>query len=89
MFNTAGGAGPLTWAVLRSAGMADTVIAMTAYDRADWFSPERAGPLLGMSGQTVRRWIREGRITAVRTPSGRFLIHRDAIAAAQPKPVQT
>lgn len=60
---------------------------MTEYNRADWFSPERAGRHLGVAGQTIRRWIKSGQIDAVRTPSGRYLIHRDAIMAAQPQPV--
>jgi excisionase family DNA binding protein len=61
---------------------------VTEYNRADWFSPEGAGRFLGVSGQTIRRWIADGRIEAVRTPSGRYLLHRDVVEAAQPKPVQ-
>jgi excisionase family DNA binding protein len=60
---------------------------VSEFDRDEWFSPERAGRFLGVAGQTVRRWIKDGTLPASRTPSGRYLIHKDALRDAQPRPV--
>lgn len=53
--------------------------------RDDYLTPNEAGDRMGVSGQTVRRWAAGGLIPAIRTPSGRYLIHkRDAVATAVP-----
>lgn len=38
------------------------------------FTPEEVAKECGVSGDTVRRWIREGKIRAIRLPGGRYRI---------------
>ena len=47
----------------------------------DWFTPEQVGKCIGVTGQTIRRWIRDGLLTAKRTPTRLFKIHKDEINA--------
>lgn len=44
------------------------------------FKPDEAAPLLRVSGRTVRRWVKEGKLAAIKQPGGRVLITADAIA---------
>ena len=44
-----------------------------------FLSPRDACRILGISYITLWRWIREGRIKAIRSPSGRYLIPRSEI----------
>lgn len=44
-----------------------------------FLSPRDACRILGVSYITLWRWIREGRVRAVRSPSGRYLIPRSEI----------
>ncbi len=45
----------------------------------EFLSPRDACIVLGVSYITLWRWIREGRIKAIRSPSGRYLIPRSEI----------
>ena len=45
--------------------------------REDYLTPNEAGKRMGVSGQTVRRWVTQGLVPAIRMPAGRFLIHKD------------
>lgn len=49
-------------------------------------STGRAATELGVDRSTVRRWAEEGKIPAMRTPGGRFLIDQADVAKAL-KPV--
>lgn len=44
------------------------------------FKPDEAAPLLRVSGRTVRRWVKEGKLAAIKQPGGRVLITAEAIA---------
>lgn len=39
-----------------------------------WLTPEEAAKEHGVSAITARRWAREGRVTAKRTPGGQWRI---------------
>jgi len=45
----------------------------------EFLSPRDACRVLGVSYITLWRWIREGRIKVIRSPSGRYLIPRSEI----------
>lgn len=60
---------------------------MSEFERADYMSTGQAARFLGVSPETVRRWVKEGRAPALVTPGGRHLIHRDEVAKLQPAPV--
>ncbi|WP_054849366.1 IS607 family transposase [Vulcanisaeta sp. JCM 14467] len=45
----------------------------------EFLSPRDACKIVGVSYITLWRWIREGRVRAVRSPSGRYLIPRSEI----------
>lgn len=47
----------------------------------DLIGAEAAAHLLGIHSRTLRRWAREGRIPAVRLPSGRYKFWRADIEA--------
>ncbi len=40
------------------------------------FRPDEAARLLGVHVETIRRWIREGKIQAVKSPGGHYRIPR-------------
>jgi len=42
-------------------------------------TPEDVGERLGVSAQTVRRWIADGRVEAFRLPSGQYRIDEEQI----------
>lgn len=46
-----------------------------------WLSPERAGALVGVSGATICRWVRRGRLPARRSPAGHIRLQRDEFLA--------
>lgn len=69
--------------VLRSAVAASTVGHMTI-ERDNYLTPSQAGARMGVSGQTIRRWIKEKRIPAVLTLGGRYLIHKDDAVLRRP-----
>lgn len=49
------------------------------YDRSDYLTPGQVARLWGSSPEAVRRAIREKRLPALVTPTGRYLVHkRDA-----------
>lgn len=48
----------------------------------DLLTPAKAGALLGVSDETMRRWAAAGKIRHVRLPSGKIRFHRDDVTAA-------
>ena len=50
----------------------------------EYLSTGQVAARWGVTAETVRAWIKSGRVDAIRTPSGRFLVHRDA--AVRPEP---
>lgn len=71
--------------------MIDTSMADT--DRMKHNAPDdrlmstgRAAQELGVTSQTVRRWIDEGRLEAVRSATGRFLVRAGDVDALRPQP---
>ncbi len=46
----------------------------TSADEVRYLTTGQAGRRWGVTSETVREWVRTGRVPAVRTPSGRFLI---------------
>ena len=47
----------------------------------DFLTPQQVAALLpNTSADTVRRWIRNGELEAVRNPSGRYLVPRRALS---------
>jgi excisionase family DNA binding protein len=46
-------------------------------DPRDYLSPNEVGRRWGTTGESVRRMIKSGKLPALRTPSGRYRIHRD------------
>lgn len=46
----------------------------------DLLTSTQAGNLLGVSGQTVKNWVRQGRIAAYRV-GGRIMVPKEAVAA--------
>lgn len=47
------------------------------YDRADYLKPSEVAALWGVTPQAVRHQIRIGRLPALRTPTGNYLIHKN------------
>lgn len=47
----------------------------------DLLTPGEAAELLGVSGETLRRWADDSKVRHVRLPSGRRLFHRSDIEA--------
>lgn len=50
----------------------------------EYLSTGEVAKVWGVTAETVRSWIKTGRLDAIVTPSGRFLVHRDA--AVRPTP---
>jgi excisionase family DNA binding protein len=46
------------------------------YDRADYLTPGQVARIWGVTAEAVRLAIREGRLAALRTPTGRYLVHK-------------
>lgn len=61
---------------------------MTEFNKADYVTPAHAAKIAGVSGETVRNHIKQGKIPAVRTHGGRFLIHKDDVCKLAPSPVE-
>ena len=51
----------------------------STFDPADHVRPSEIARAWGLSGESVRRMIRSGKLPAVVTPSGRYLVHRDHV----------
>lgn len=47
----------------------------------DLLTPADAAELLGISGETLRRWAKEGTVRHVKLPSGRRLFYKADIEA--------
>jgi excisionase family DNA binding protein len=45
----------------------------------DLWTTTQAGELLGVSGQTIKNWVKQGRLSAFRV-GGRIMIPKDALA---------
>jgi excisionase family DNA binding protein len=50
-----------------------------AREKSPFVSVSEAVALLGAKLRPFRNWVYEGRIAAVKTPGGRYLIHRDEV----------
>lgn len=50
-----------------------------------WFTTGQVGRLVGVSDDTIVRYIRQGCIRATKTPGGRFRIARKDLLAFQKK----
>jgi len=61
-------------------------VALMTIERDDYLTPSQAGKRMGVSAQTVRRWIDQGRIAAIQTPGGRYLIHKTDAVIRQVRP---
>lgn len=48
----------------------------------DLLKAPEVGELLNVSGETVRRWAKEGRIAHVKLPSGKLRFRREDVDAA-------
>jgi excisionase family DNA binding protein len=48
----------------------------TTINRDDWLSPRQVADLTGLSDQTIRRMIHDGRLAARRTPGGWLRVHK-------------
>lgn len=46
-----------------------------------WATPREAAGYAHHDTETIRRWIRSGKLAATRTPAGRLLINLDDLAA--------
>lgn len=57
------------------------------FDRSAYVTTTEASRTLGVTPQTIRRWIDAGHVRAVRTATGRLLVERDSLADAVPRPV--
>lgn len=53
---------------------------MPEFDHRHYLAPPEIARRWGVSGEAVRRMIRAGTLPALRTPSGRYLVHRDHAA---------
>lgn len=55
---------------------------LTPEEQAEhWLLPSEAGMLLGVDGRTVLRWVKDGRLPAIRTPGGQHRLKRSDINA--------
>jgi excisionase family DNA binding protein len=61
---------------------------MTEFNRADYLTTGQAAHYLGVSTETVRRWLEAGRLTGVRTSGGHRLISRTSVQEHQPRPIE-
>lgn len=61
---------------------------MTEFNRADYMTTGEAARFLAVSAETVRRWVKEGRVDAYVTPGGRHLVHRSEVERMQPQPAE-
>ena len=59
---------------------------MSEINRDDYMTTGEAARFLAVSAETVRRWVDEGKLAAVRTASGRRLVLCSSVAALQPRP---
>ena len=51
-----------------------------------FLTPAEVGRVLGVTGWTVRQYIQAGRLPAVRTVTGRYLIREDDARSIDPRP---
>jgi excisionase family DNA binding protein len=51
-------------------------------------STGRAAQELGVTSQTVRRWIDEGKLPAVRSHTGRYLVRVADVDQLRPRPLE-
>lgn len=56
---------------------------------SEYLTTGQAAEELGVSAETVRRWVKAGLVPALVTPGGRHLIHRDNLDALRPKPLRS
>jgi excisionase family DNA binding protein len=50
-----------------------------------WLKPSEAGKILNCSGETVKNWMKNGKIQGVQLPSGRWLLREsDVLALLEP-----
>lgn len=59
---------------------------MSEFATADYMTTGEASRYLGVSAETVRRWVDSGQLAAVRTASGRRLVLRASVATMTPRP---
>jgi len=64
------------------------VCPMTAFDRADYLTTGQAARYLGVSAETVRRWLDDGRLRGMRTAGGHRLVERASVSEHQPTPIR-
>lgn len=61
---------------------------MTEFNRADYLTTGQAARYLGVSTETVRRWLEDGRLDGFRTSGGHRLISRASVLREQPRPIE-
>lgn len=59
------------------------VVDMSTQKRApQWYTPTDVGDLVGVTSETIRRWVREGRLhPTVKTAGGQFRWRKDDLDA--------
>ena len=50
-------------------------------DEPDLLTPAEVGRLFRVQTRSVQKWVRDGRLKAIRTPSGTIRIYRSSIQA--------
>src|ERR1035437_647216 len=60
-------------------------VSMSPSESDDFLQVGAAAEYLGVSPQTLRRWDREGRLTAVRRPGSKYRFYRRGGAARGPR----
>ena len=61
---------------------------MTEFNRSEYLTTGQASRYLGVSTETVRRWLETGRLDGVRTAGGHRLISRSSVEREQPQPIE-
>ena len=70
--------------MLRSLRSACTVCGMT---QPELMTTTAAARALGVTTQTIRRWVNSGQLTAVRSHTGRYRIDAASVELLRPQPV--